>query len=104
MTTSTHAEEILGLIRAVGAEPTDAGLRLILADALDETGDPEDARRAEWLRCDVRIADGAFIDPFDLNRRHRLPRPGGVDELSAARAAVREREQRKRFWAALAGS
>lgn len=44
------------LYRAVLAEPEEDTVRLVYADHLDETGDPEDAIRAEYIRLQVASA------------------------------------------------
>ncbi len=43
------------LNRAVIASPEDHTVRLVYADALDETGDPTDAARAEFIRSQIKL-------------------------------------------------
>lgn len=52
---------LAALYRAVVASPEDRTVRLVYADALDETGDPADADRAEFVRTQIELeglADG----------------------------------------------
>jgi uncharacterized protein (TIGR02996 family) len=51
------ADTLESLNRAVIASPQDRTVRLVYADALDESGDPADAARAEFVRAQIG-ADG----------------------------------------------
>jgi uncharacterized protein (TIGR02996 family) len=74
------------LTQAVAENPADADRRLVLADCLDEEGAHGEA---EWLRLDVVVGTGEFIDPFAFNRRERLPAPRGVEPYYNARVKAR---------------
>src|SRR5262249_14426998 len=52
--------EYAGLMRAILQQPDDDNLRLILADWLEEHGDPD---RAEYIRLQVRRAGLDDLDP-----------------------------------------
>jgi uncharacterized protein (TIGR02996 family) len=57
-----------GLLKAIDEAPEDDAPRLVYADWLDDHGDPD---RAEFVRCQVRLARMAEWDPdrFDLEER-----------------------------------
>ena len=59
----------MGLLQAIKADPENDALRLILADWLEEHGDP----RGEFLRLDVELNGRLLHDPAwpDLERRRR---------------------------------
>ncbi len=44
------------LLQAVSANPDDTLVRLVYADFLDETGQPADAKRAEFIRAQCEYA------------------------------------------------
>lgn len=52
---------VAGLRRAVCIDPASDDARLVLADALDESGDPMQAKWAELIRCGCELA--AIPDP-----------------------------------------
>jgi uncharacterized protein (TIGR02996 family) len=54
------------LIRAILADPGDPALRLVYADWLEERGDADSVRRAEYLRVECRL-DG--LPSADRSRR-----------------------------------
>lgn len=66
------------LLAAVVADPSADLPRLVYADKLDESGDPVDARMAEFIRLQVRMAE--LFDPHEhcpakdsfLARQHEL--------------------------------
>jgi uncharacterized protein (TIGR02996 family) len=51
---------------AIAADPADLTARLVYADFLDETGDPADAARAEFVRAQVEVD---ALPPGDDHRR-----------------------------------
>jgi uncharacterized protein (TIGR02996 family) len=63
--------ELLSLLRACKEAPEDEGPRLILADWLEEHGDPHDTARAEFIRVQCRLAHLPARDPgrAELKRR-----------------------------------
>jgi len=54
------SETLHALRRAVIASPTDRTVRLVYADALEETGEPTDLARAEFIRAQIESEGGAF--------------------------------------------
>jgi uncharacterized protein (TIGR02996 family) len=72
--------QVLALLREARERPEDDGPRLVLADWLDEHGDPD---RAEFIRLQVRCAPGSVLDADQRSRlQHRvrelLDRHGGA--------------------------
>src|SRR5262245_2815526 len=61
--------EYAGLMRAILQQPDDDGLRLILADWLEEHGEPD---RAEFIRLQVRRAGLDGLDPEAWRLDYRL--------------------------------
>jgi uncharacterized protein (TIGR02996 family) len=59
--------------RAVIASPTDRTVRLVYADALEETGDPVHRARAEFIRAQIEY-ESAGRDP---------PRPGRIPDVAS---------------------
>jgi uncharacterized protein (TIGR02996 family) len=59
------ADTLESLNRAVIANPRDRTVRLVYADALDETGDPVHAARAEFIRVQI---EGEALPESDLRR------------------------------------
>lgn len=84
--TATH--DIATLTAAVLADPTDADLRLVLADAHEEAGNQ---KTAEWLRLDVATDADGFVCPFSLNARERVSghRPAGMETLWDAKVIAK---------------
>ena len=73
VTHTTPAEDdpaLLSLLGGARAEPHDDAPRLVLADWLDEHGEPE---RAEFIRCQLMLAHGtSALEPSErasLRRR-----------------------------------
>ena len=74
------------LLRAIKESPADDSLRLILADWLEDAGDPA---RAEFVRVQVALANLAAGDPgFDSAsmRRRRNRRSAALGARSSATA------------------
>lgn len=60
-----------GLLRAVCECPDDDDPRLRYAEFLEATGDPEDARRAEFIRVQCELARSALFDERWLKLQER---------------------------------
>src|SRR5687767_753912 len=73
MTPARPRGEVLALLADIKQEPDDDGLRLILADWLEDHGGPLDRARAELIRCQVEHARLPAHDPrrFPLGGRAR---------------------------------
>ena len=65
--------EVLALLADCKEHPEEDGLRLILADWLEENGSPPDQARAELIRCQVQLARLPAEEPArsELGRRAR---------------------------------
>jgi uncharacterized protein (TIGR02996 family) len=77
--------DVDAFLEAICDRPGDALPRLVLADFLDECGEPG---AAEWLRADVRVA--VLLpdhDPADLRALLTGEPPAGVPSLTAAKLA-----------------
>jgi uncharacterized protein (TIGR02996 family) len=61
------SETLAALHRAVIASPTDRTVRLVYADALEETGEPSHLGRAEFIRAQIEL-DSAASDPDRLGQ------------------------------------
>src|SRR3954447_9676325 len=59
----TMTEMLDALHAAIIAAPADRTVRLVYADALDESGDPAAAARAEFVRAHVALEATADDDP-----------------------------------------
>jgi uncharacterized protein (TIGR02996 family) len=66
---------------AVEQNPHDTTARLILADAIDERGEPGDDLMARWLRLDVACAEKrrryGWCDNENTSELYRVERRGG---------------------------
>jgi len=60
------------LHQAIVANPEDRTVRLVYADALDESGDKADAVRAEFIRTQINQEAAPVVMPFHLSVR-RIP-------------------------------
>ena len=87
-----------GFLEAIQQDPCDPTPRLIYADWLEEQGRDEEA---EWLRLDAKVDQSAFVDPRDLHRLMRMPKPKGVYPLYIEKPSMRRRAENKRFWTSL---
>lgn len=65
-------EQVLAILADVKEHPDEDGLRLILADWLEEFGDASDAARAELIRCQIT---------------HERAPPGDAEKTAAGRRA-----------------
>src|SRR5262249_59843441 len=63
MSSATPRPEVLALSADIKDDPFDDGLRLILADWLDDHGSGLDPARAELIRCQVEYARLPAHDP-----------------------------------------
>jgi uncharacterized protein (TIGR02996 family) len=60
------------LHRAVIADPNDCTVRLVYADALEESGKPEDTARAEFVRCQIAAATRGDAAAAEMARAREL--------------------------------
>jgi uncharacterized protein (TIGR02996 family) len=80
------ADDVAALVAAVKADPADPELRLVLADALEESGE---RGQADWLRADYRFATERPSDPRDYRLTRAAGGPAGVLPLWSAAWAAR---------------
>lgn len=72
MSPATPRAEVLVLLADIKRDPDDDALRLILADWLEDHGDPTDQARAEFIRCQVEDARQSPAHPRGSARARRL--------------------------------
>jgi uncharacterized protein (TIGR02996 family) len=73
------------LVRAICEDPDDDTPRLIFADFLDETGEPD---RAAFVRAQIELARTPAWEPFGVLCRRRKPEWAERSELEAVRRAL----------------
>ena len=76
---------LAALHRAVVASPEDRTVRLVYADALDETGDADDAARAEFIRTQIELQSTP-----EPQRRSARNAPAIISAAPASRVGVSE--------------
>lgn len=72
MSPATPRAEVLALLADIKRDPADDTLRLILADWLEDHGDPADQARAEFIRCQLEDARQSPAHPRGSARARRL--------------------------------
>ncbi|MFO0929279.1 MAG: TIGR02996 domain-containing protein [Gemmataceae bacterium] len=80
--------ELVALLADARRDPFDDGLRLILADWLDDHGTPAERARAEFIRCQVEYCRRPGSDPRhpeSVRRAYRLQEQNDADWLGSLR-------------------